>query len=261
MGVRQVDHRDELDLYRENIELVAEAIKRFLDKKPYGTRGHYDTYTQEFVMWARVFKPVPHNLRSLVGSTCGSMRTALEYLANAVVRANGRPTFPKRIQFPIFDTPEGYVKDALGKRGCVAEASPAAQAIFEALQPYKRGDPIDDPLWILHELARKHRHNEPVLTGALYENSTVGLDVYDAPYTAQYVASGPFKNGTEVLRIRFGIPLGDHRVPSMHMKSDMPVTVAFAVEGPARGRPIVQTLESIRDHIRDFVFPNLERFL
>ncbi len=256
-----MDHRDGLNVYEENVERVNAAVKRFLASEPHRFTGYYDKNTREYLVQVRVIKSPPPGLRSLVGNTLGGLRSSLDYLAGAVVHANGKPKYPQRIQFPIFDTPDRYLKDGIGKRGQVAEASATARTAFEELQPYQGGNPADHPLWILHELARKHRHREPVLTAAAAAGSTGTITVAGVPFQALTFGGGPFKDGTVLIRVRMALPPGSKVLPPMQVHAHVSVAVAFAEEGPARGRPLINGMNEIRDHIRDVVFPKLEGFL
>lgn len=255
-------HTDELDMFDARFERIREAENRYIATKPYRVSIKYDAVRREDVIRIQITKATPHALRALVGEALNSLRTALNYLAVAVVEANGVPKLPKRVEFPIFATEELFRRDAIGKRGQVAEASTGAQAAFETLQPYKRSDWDEHPLWALHELAIGHRHRAPLMTGIGLRNIRIAVQAYPVPVTVVFPTDGTYNNGAELARIQFPIQPGERltRDFKMDVKARAEYAVAFSKTGPGKGRLILD-IRDIRDTILNRVFPAMKPFL
>ncbi|WP_344677784.1 hypothetical protein [Microbacterium schleiferi] len=99
--------------------------------------------------------PVPVEIALTFGDGIQNFRSTLDYLARALVLANGmRPVDGGRgsTQFPILlRRPDGGVTIRPG-------VSPEAAEIVERVQPYNADEPEKHPLWRLHELSNTDKH-------------------------------------------------------------------------------------------------------
>jgi hypothetical protein len=70
--------------------------------------------------------------------------------------------------------------------------------------------------------------------------------------------SGSFKHGAEILSIRF---IADEPGAKVNVHPDFTTDVAFTEEWPAVGRPVIETLQMLSNHVRKNVFPVFEQHL
>ena len=100
-------------------------------------------------------KATPRELALLVGEFAYSLRSALDQLAwQLALLKTGAKRPRRRTSFPVWS------KLDEGRFGEVTrDILPAAVAVIDSLQPYKRGTAFrDDPLWILNELCITDKH-------------------------------------------------------------------------------------------------------
>lgn len=115
----------------------------------------------------------------LAGDILQSLRSALDYMANALVVANGeKPT--RDTSFPISEkTPlaKGYEASFAGK---VAGMRQDAVDLIKRIKPYKGGNPY---LWPIHELNNRDKHRLLFTVGAYLEHFGLiqHIDATDMP--------------------------------------------------------------------------------
>jgi hypothetical protein len=67
----------------------------------------------------------------------------------------------RQIEFPVFEArPANHESRALFERKVQGITDPNVRALIEQLQPYNAADPLDDPLWIIHDFDIVDRHRE-----------------------------------------------------------------------------------------------------
>jgi len=157
------------------IELLLKA-----NPQPFLVTGELREGTN-YVFTAHGALDVPVRFAVLFGEIMYHLRTALDHLLSALVRANGAlPT--DNHQFPIASTPEKFVQ-AL-KRGDIKGVSQSAEAIIESLQPYHV--PASEPalLNVLREFNNVDKHRALVVVGggAAIANQLV-IEESDGPIT------------------------------------------------------------------------------
>src|SRR5680860_58870 len=161
LPVREVAYK--LIRCTEHREVLWEEAGVYLQRKPYLVSTNPDLDTSSYVIRVEVTEQPPPIIPLAFGDCLQQLRSALDYLAGHLVIANGgipsgtpspgrRPT-----QFPILYRQSEKGIDVAGG------VSPEALAIIEGLQPYHRpakdGRPVvQDPLYILNDLARRDRH-------------------------------------------------------------------------------------------------------
>jgi len=112
---------------------------------------------------------IPDDFALIGGDMFQNLRSALDYLACALVRANGRdPT--NQTGFPILEnapsTPEEKRVFARKVEGMTEEA----KDLIRRCEPYHGGD---DTLWRLHELNRREKHRLLFTVGAYISNWSI----------------------------------------------------------------------------------------
>jgi len=122
---------------------------------------------EQFLVYRLASDPViKPDIPLLAGDILQSLRSALDYLANALVVANGqKPT--RDISFPISEkTPlaKSYETTFAGK---VAGMGKNAIERIKSIHPYKGGNPY---LWPVHELNNRDKHRLLFTVGAYLAN-------------------------------------------------------------------------------------------
>jgi hypothetical protein len=98
---------------------------------------------------------VPDHVALIAGDVLHNLRSALDYLVYALIRANGK-TPSTSAGFPIFDHEPVSQKEKNWFDEKIKDIPDTAQDVIRFLKPYKGGD---DRLWRLHQLdiIDKHR--------------------------------------------------------------------------------------------------------
>jgi hypothetical protein len=162
--------RERLKRADENIRLLnAEIIKLLAGAPVVDFEGENPTFSQEESERFEALKnfirdqTVQPRFSVLAGEILHHLRSAFDHLAWQLSSPDQRLRFPTRIEFPVFSESEhrsGEKKLCRYCRKVEGIISPTALTRIDSLQPYKRVDPLRDPLWIIHDLDRidKHRH-------------------------------------------------------------------------------------------------------
>ena len=135
------------------------AIAKFVNGQPYSLRVDVETDPANPSVEVLKADPVTPTIRLSSGDAIQNLRSALDYLVCALVRANGTPT--AQIEFPILRGPILTSDDEANFARKVAGLRQEAINQIRAIHPYKGGD---DTLWRLHQLNRIHKHNMLVAT-------------------------------------------------------------------------------------------------
>jgi hypothetical protein len=128
--------------------------------------------------------------------------------------------------------------------------------LIEGEQPFKGkyGVPEDDPLLVLHDLARYDRHRNRHLVSTTIKK---GREEFDpAAFADRYFTQistnygRPFEGETEVARYSID-PAAYEVFPQVQVKVKTNVTfnIAFDEKGPGAGRPVISTLGAIGDRV------------
>jgi hypothetical protein len=67
---------------------------------------------------------------------------------------------PRQVGFPVFEERPANHKTHLFKQKIQGVTDLNARALIERLQPYNAADPLDDPLWIIHDFDIVDKHKE-----------------------------------------------------------------------------------------------------
>jgi hypothetical protein len=98
------DIREKMKRAERHIADFKNALTKFNATQPYSLK--VDTETEPEKPFVRILRadPVPPEIRLIAGDVIQNLRSTLDYLSCALVRANGR--VPSRFtEFPIFDKP------------------------------------------------------------------------------------------------------------------------------------------------------------
>lgn len=254
-----MDHRRALEWAEGHLEALKASISEYTEKHPIVLVTKHDYVTGEQVVSFRI-RPLPHISEKWtfrIGDTLHNLRVALDYLTFRIVAKHPGGPAVQKISFPISEDPTLY-PGLQGRR--IGKAVPDAFKIaVESLQPYNGANGANsDPLFWLDSLENVHKHRHLLDAGmAITSIGIRGNDPGVVKITSGTLPAGPLDDGAEVYRYVFVDP----EKTKTDMKLFAASHVCFNKKGPAGGRIVIHTLESIRDHIRDNVFPKLEPFL
>lgn len=252
-----MDHERILGWAETHLERLDQSTRAFAKQHPAVLVTRYDYNTAENVVSLRI-RPLPmmDDWTFLIGDTLHNMRVALDYLTFKIVK----PPLTDRksvrsTQFPICNRPEDWKGIASHRLPGVSDE---VRNAFNALQPYHGTHaPRLEPLFVLDALENVHKHRQlldanPAITAQGFTGSPDKVR-----FTTAGIPTGPLANDTELYRYVFVNP-DDTKTD---LKFNAVTHVCFDREGPARGQIVVTALREIRDHIRNDIFPALERFV
>lgn len=184
----------------------AEAMTEWAESVPYGFREKYDPKTGWHTWTFAELKPMPAQISLYFGDFLTALRSTLDYLAQALVRANKR--IPRRqVAFPILTDRDQW--DNERTKNSVHGIGARWVAELERLQPYHGGeDAGKQPLAILNRLANRDKHRLLQFFSALTTevNFTISTrDDYPGGGRIEHVMlpeGTRFEHGTEFARIR-----------------------------------------------------------
>lgn len=176
------DFRLKLNRANSHLETLKGQINAWFEKQPYGVTGKYDPGPPEkYILYLRFFDPPPRDWGLLIGEFAHNARSALDYLAWQLVKANNKSP-NRRTQFPIVLNPCAWP----GRNGArnLRGASSRHVGMVERLQPYNRVDAdghsyarrtFGHPLALLSFLSNEDKHRVLVVAAAALRS--IGWDV------------------------------------------------------------------------------------
>jgi hypothetical protein len=272
-----VDHRAKLSWAGKHLDVLETSVKAWQDLNPRFGRVRKDSQSGKWVAvtgWQH--NPPLSDWSLIVGDTVHSLRSALDALVHALsarrIRDDCSPALPesliRKIQFPICDDAAGFA----GQRYRLRHVHPEVLAAIEALQPYY-GAP--DPrtvsmIWVLGKLANIDKHRRVMLatlwttrSGFLFFPRVTGkggevLHEERMPPVGFQSLSGPFKDGDIVASWPDTPEAVDFRVQDfLRFSTEIRIN-----EGPPPfWLSVGKGVRRMHDHVKDTVFPSLEKFL
>jgi hypothetical protein len=238
-------HHASIERARQQLLLLAAAERDHLATNPYRLVHEHDMRGGRYLVRAQVVRPVPDEIARLAGEVVRRLRESLDELATALA---GTP-----VRFPIFESLALFAQRA---RKAMTSMSDEAQASLEALQPYHAiGGFRNGPLWILQQLDA----DDPprFAAGAVREGYSMGVNTQRKVSIAgdPAVATGAFDDGAVIASVPTKIVGPD---PKLDMFLRVELAIAYARQGPGRGRGVVALLGELCDHVEQTVFEMLE---
>lgn len=224
-------------------------IGSYLDSDPVEVKREV-TRAGVNVFCLAVLTPPPARLGVLAGEVVHQTRSALDHLANELVRSAGnQPT--RQTSFPVltkepsrFSLPGGITEEAL--------------VVVEALQPYKIPAPETHPLYVLHFLWNedKHRNIHMVTAGMARTQAFLsppgGQVLLGGQFQSQPIFDGePFA----AFEVQGGIP------PDAEFTAMGDIFVSLGAPKSITGHPAVEVLESVVNYVLREAVPLLEPHL
>jgi hypothetical protein len=236
---------------KEHLDAIDGQIAAFHSRDPYAIVDKYEPETGDYVMYIRVFEEPDPRWGVLVGDFIHNTRSALDYIAEQLVIANGKK--PSRYtQFPITRSCEEFRR----VKRMYARMDRADIARLEGVQPYNARNPDEaiGPLAWLNELSNRDKHH--VLTVPLARMTTLNpgfitsdndptSDVMAVNWDDAEVNIGPVKDKTEIFRVPIKLRPGASDPPVMKMNVERSAHVTLGYELSA-----VNTLTRIYAEVR-----------
>lgn len=259
------DFRLKLNRANSHLDSLKGEIDAWLKRHPYGVTGKYDPGPPEkYILYLRFFEPIPQEWGLLIGEFAHNARSALDYLAWQLVKANNK-TPTRRTQFPIVFAPW----DWCGRWGAqrLQGASERHISMVENFQPYGRPDAegfhwtgtrrlMDEPLAVLTFLSNEDKHRVMVVAAAALQSlgwdilASRDLDVLD--YGEPYM--GPLEDGSPLIEIPV-IATGPNPEVEVELSETARITVNHRMEFPDGGWmegeiDLLDRMEAIADELR-----------
>lgn len=235
----------------EHLQTFDSLMHQYLDTDPVELQRQIQPDGQTSVFALKVTVKPPVELAVLVGEVVYQLRSALDHIANQLVRSAGNsPT--KRTTFPVLTTcPEKPITIHGG-------VNPTALAIIEELQPYQRQhQPGKHPLAVLNELWNTDKHRNLSLTTTMLADSRIFIvEPGGRAAVGGQFQRGPLADNDIVGVFRFE---GAGPPPGAEVHASGQTFVAFADSGPwGTDRPVIEILEELHRHVFLTVLPRLE---
>ncbi len=244
--------REKLKRAEENILNLDKELKSHLAELPTiyfeGVRPSFTVEQRE--AWAKLQrfaqKELPERFGTLAGEIVHHMRSALDHIAWQLSDAVTREPVRNSIEFPILKDNDGVCglkKDRMCRfcRKVQCITSPTALARIEELQPYWRSTPLDDPLWLVHDMDRIDKHRTLVVI------AVAGHIPFQAVVTKNFAVR---KHETNP-EFRQAIPiLGTSNVT---VKGEISLDIAFREFGTRKDQFVIPSLRQLLDSTRNVV--------
>jgi hypothetical protein len=238
-------HRSSLARARERVGILTAAEREYLASSPYRLSHEHDVRGGRYVVHVHVTHPVPDEVVRLAGDVVRGLRTALDEVATSIAGT--------MVSFPIYESLATFAQRA---RKSIAAMPDHAQATLEALQPYHAiGGFRNGTLWTLEQLAASAPPR--FAAGSLRHGATMGVNTqrHVTLLGEPAIVVGAFDDGNVVATVPTKVAGSD---PKLDMFLRTEYALAFAKDGPARGREVVMFLGQLCDHVEHAVFGALD---
>ncbi len=222
-------------------------VRRFVKSRAYQL-GKSTVTGEDGTFYGTIYvegcEPIPESIPSVVGEICNDLGSALDQILWQLwVKED--PAFNKLVSFPICDSVRSF-EEAAPKH--ISGLPSQQQAIFEDVQPYKRGN---NNLSILRELnsADKNRLNPVISTTSILNQLKFKGMVSPAGKFKIITRDSdppPLGVGTELVRVPLEEFIGDFNVNRKFKYWQ----VFGKFPEMAEGLPVVDTLTAIRDEVK-----------
>lgn len=263
-----MDHHKKLEWAQRHLNAFQKAAKEWFESDRYRTRRYYNVDTGEQITTLNGPTELPPDWSLMIGDVIHNMRSSLDAIAYALVRASTygplEGDIERKMQFPLF-------KDK-GKKGdrfdvfwakYMGGVEPQARAIIEELQPYYGTGPTEvHMLEALDDFSNVDKHRHLLLTVGVtstLQTSVRALRGTRIISTKLYPISGPFVDGRVIARVMLDKESSAH--PEAEVDADFDVKVAFTQPNPAIVLSVGHILQETLYVIRDRVFLPLDPLL
>jgi hypothetical protein len=244
----------------EQLQALDSEMAVFRQGQPYKIVRQINPDTLEMYGVFRVIKEMEPMWSVQIGEIVHNMRSALDHFVFQVVIAEtGVASKAKKLQFPIFETPEGY-RDR-GKK-MLGGVSSSAKAFIKSLQPFVTGEGQRSPLWHLKELSDLDKHRDVTVAAAAAKAISVEAVYGEVIELRVSPTHQPLENDTVVCSVVFrpsDVPLVER---AEKVKMDPNLTYYITVKEPpvALEKPVITMLDDIGRRINDLLVEGTKRF-
>jgi hypothetical protein len=162
------------DRAQDQFDALKAKTDGFPENNAWGTQVEPDK--DGWVLQASIPQQPPETWWMDLGDLADNARAALNHLAFQLVIASGNDPAKGRVQFPIFDVEDDYLRGGMksNREKMLAGIAKRHRKLIDDAQPYKLGaDATDHPLSILRSLTNRHKHREQHVGAAFLEQFTV----------------------------------------------------------------------------------------
>lgn len=234
---------------RAHIDEFNAKTENFLARNPFrivvqeNTGKHRDKWPRALVFQVR--EEIPEEFSAVIGDVVHNLRSALDLLVCALVRANNQDD--KHVYFPVAQSAETL--DEAIKNGKVKRAGPSVVEFVRNLNPY-RGDGGDWVISALHDLDILDKHRLIIAIGCVgeFQRVVVGLRWESSiAVTLPGFQWAGLEDGAKMLDIR--------AEPDLELGTEFPAafSIAFGFRQPVGGLPIIDNLGKMADHLEAIV--------
>lgn len=245
---------------KEHIVNLGLEKTAFLAGDPYGVTPEYYPQPENFTAYfLDKFTPVPLRIGLIAGDAAHNLRSALDLLANALVKRGPGRRKSGHTYFPICESPERYEAEAPRKVEGMLEADIKA---IDLLKPYKGGENL---LWGLHRLDIIDKHH--IVTTPVVAVNRIGIQLSTKLVTRMLGGHLRFRDEDALRR---EVMWYDIKLPFLASKSGDPVAsvqgnhevdqdiqftfdVSLGEPEVLKGRPILETFYELTDLVSGIV--------
>jgi hypothetical protein len=228
----------------KHIAELPPAIEAFFERNPYGVVKEPDPDTGGWQWRIEIREEPPPQISLIIGDIVHNLRSALDHLADVLIRANGE-TPHSRVAYPICDTAEKF-ETTLTQ---IQRAGEDAVDLVRETKAYPGGN---DGLWALKELDNIDKHRLLIAISTRQPDVGIGfpLGLLEPEFRAiaekaepLFIRSGgavePLKDGDKM----YSVPpeAEDHPEPQFRLE------IALAEPEILKGEPLVPALVQLRD--------------
>jgi hypothetical protein len=245
--------RVKIDRAKEHISNLEAEDRAFMEGGPYEIVAQDNVDTGDRTWIVRIHRNPPIRWGAIAGDAIHNLRSALDILWRMVWYPSGGGQSNRKIQFPIYDSPEKY--EASRRR--VKPSRKRTMVLLDEIRPYKGGN---EPLWLLDALDIEDKHRGLILIYSTFMQMTIDFppaaralfgkpgNLPPGPVTA-YLTEPlcPVKDGAELFRVpaaqrnymdmnpKFSFTIAFGKLRVVHCQPVFPLLVQFAdaVDGVA----------------------------
>lgn len=175
----------------------------------------------------------------LAGDVIHNLRSVLDHLAWALADVHSIDTdFPIRLE-PL------RKKDGRAKPSAIkGVTNQQVQDIVEAVQPYKRADPAENPLWLLREFDIIDKHKLLLTTYCVATGTSHSIQRRDDNDPELTYWWDQLRDGETFARVRFNSP-----VDNFNPNFNITLEVALRLDGTDVAFPLKSTIFQLRQEV------------
>jgi hypothetical protein len=190
----------------QNIVNLDSEIASFVKNNKYPIVGNKNLQVlrEQAEHYGRLIIPIRFSI--LAGEVIHHFRSCLDHIAWQLAMPIARRDHPTQIEFPVCAEES---KAASSKRKIEMIASPDARNLIRSLQPYLRPDPLNCPIWVIHDLDRIFKHRELPLTLTVFDLGGPAMNAAAAFYAHNPIPPAVVRQLQEHIKITPKVALGN----------------------------------------------------